>query len=63
MKVIDWEPIKGFDGYFINELGEVKSTRSFKGTQERILKQHKNQQGYLVVNLMKDGKSIFKNHT
>lgn len=24
MKVIEWKPIKGFDGYFINELGEVK---------------------------------------
>ena len=60
MKIIDWKPIKGFNGYFINELGEIKSTRSFKGTQESILKQHKNQQGYLVVNLMKDGKIYLK---
>lgn len=34
MKVIEWKPIKDFDGYFINELREVKSTRSFKGTKD-----------------------------
>lgn len=56
MKVIEWKPIKDFDGYFINELGEVKSTRTYKGTQERILKPSKNPQGYLTYNLMKDKK-------
>lgn len=60
MKIIDWKPIKGFDGYFINELGEVKSTRSFKGTQERILKSSKNQQGYITYNLMRCGKVFRK---
>ena len=30
MKIIDWKPIKDFDGYFINDLGEIKSTRTFK---------------------------------
>lgn len=60
MKVIEWKPIKYFDGYFINELGEVKSSRSFKGTKEIILKSHKNQQGYIVYNLMKNGKSYLK---
>ena len=59
MKVIEWKPIKGFDGYFINELGEVKSTRTFKETKEKILKSHKNQQGYLVYTLMKFGKPYY----
>lgn len=60
MKVIEWKPIKGFDGYFINELGEVKSTRTFKGTKEHILKCSKNQQGYKTINMIKDGKVYTK---
>lgn len=60
MKIIDWKPIKGFDGYFINDLGEIKSTRTFKGTQERILKSSKNQQGYITYNLMRGGKVFRK---
>ena len=60
MKVIDWKPIKGFDGYFINDLGEIKSIRTFKGTQERILKSSKNQQGYITYNLMRGGKVFRK---
>ena len=60
MKIIEWKPIKGFDGYFINELGEVKSTRTYKGTKEKILKSHKNQQGYLVYTLMRFGKPCLK---
>lgn len=56
MKVIEWKPIKNFDGYFINELGQIKSKRSFKGTQEKILKPSKNQQGYITYNLMRNGK-------
>lgn len=60
MKVIEWNPIKGFDGYFINTDGQIKSTRSFKGTQERILKPNKNQQGYITYNLMRCGKVFRK---
>ena len=60
MKIIEQKPIKGFDGYFINELGEVKSTRTYKGTKEKILKSHKNQQGYLVYTLMRFGKPCLK---
>lgn len=56
MKVIEWKQIKGFDGYFINVEGQIKSTRSFKGTQEKILKPSKNQQGYITYNLMRGGK-------
>ena len=60
MKVIEWKQIKGFDGYFINKEGQIKSTRSFKGTQEKILKPSKNQQGYITYNLMRCGKVFQK---
>lgn len=60
MKVIDWKPIKDFDGYFINELGDVKSTRSFKGTKEIILKGSKNQQGYKIITMIKNKKVYTK---
>lgn len=56
MKVIEWKPIKDFEGYFINVDGQIKSKRSFKGTKEIILKPSKNQQGYITYNLMKNGK-------
>lgn len=60
MKVIEWKQIKDFDGYFINVEGQIKSTRSFKGTQEKILKPSKNQQGYITYNLMRGGKVFRK---
>lgn len=56
MKIIEWKSIKGFDGYFINQLGEIKSIRSFKGKRKIILKPQKNQQGYITYNLMRNGK-------
>ena len=60
MRIIEWKQIKGFDGYFINAEGQIKSTRSFKGTQEKILKPSKNQQGYITYNLMRGGKVFRK---
>lgn len=60
MKVIEWKPIKGFEGYFINKFGQVKSTRSFKGAKEMLLKGSKNQQGYKTINMMKNGKVYTK---
>lgn len=60
MKVIEWKPIKGFEGYFINVDGQIKSKRSFKGTQEKILKPSKNQQGYITYTLMRSGKVFQK---
>lgn len=60
MKVIEWKQIKGFDGYFINIEGQIKSIKSFKGTQEKILKPSKNQQGYITYNLMRGGKVFRK---
>ena len=60
MKVIEWKPLNNFEGYFINELGEVKSTRSFKGTKEKILIGSFNQQGYKTYSFIKDGKIYTK---
>lgn len=60
MKVGDWKSIKGFDDYFINKNGQVKSTKRCRGTQERILKPSKNQQGYITYNLMRGGKVFRK---
>lgn len=60
MKVIEWKPIKGFEGYFINVDGQIKSKRSFKETKEIILKPSKNQQGYITYNLMRGGKVFRK---
>lgn len=60
MKIIEWKPIKDFNGYFINELGEVKSVRSFRGTREIILKGSVNQQGYKIISMIKNGKVYTK---
>lgn len=60
MKVIEWKPIKGFEGYFINVDGQIKSKRSFKGTKEKILKGSKNQQGYKTISMIKNGKVYTK---
>ena len=60
MNEIKWKPIKGFDGYYINKEGQVKSTRSYKSTKEKILKGSSNQQGYKTINLIKD--SFFSNN-
>lgn len=60
MKVIEWKPIKDFEGYFINVDGQIKSKRSFKGTKEIILKGSKNQQGYKTISMIKNGKVYTK---
>ena len=57
MKIIDeWKPIRNFEGYYINRNGEVKSTNTFKGTKEIILKGSISNKGYKIVNLMNCGK-------
>lgn len=61
MKVIEkWKPVKDFDGYYISNLGRVKSTRSFKGTQELILNGSFNQQGYKTITMMRKKKVYTK---
>ena len=49
-----WKDIKGYEGmYQASNLGQIKSLKLKK---EKILKQCKNEHGYLVVNLCKNGK-------
>ena len=51
--------IKGFDGkYLVSNLGRVKSKFSYKGTDERILKQYKHKNtDYLFVRLFVEAKN------
>ena len=50
-----WKEIAGYEGlYEVSDLGRVKSLWYGK---EKILKPHKNTDGYLRVNLCKDGKA------
>lgn len=61
MKVIEeWKAIKDFEGYYISNLGRVKSTRAFKGTKELFLKGSFNQQGYKIITMMKNKKAYTK---
>ena len=61
-----WKDIKGYEGYYqVSNLGKFKSISREKTTptgkpcysKERILKQHKDKQGYLTVGLCKDRKA------
>lgn len=45
-----WKPIPGFNGYFVNEYGEVYSEKSHK-----LLKPYISHSGYAQYGLMKDG--------
>ena len=50
-----WEDIEGYEGlYQVSNLGRVK--RYYKNSKERILKPSLNGEGYLNVNLYKEGK-------
>jgi len=53
-----WKEIEGYNGdYFISNLGRIKS---FKGINERILKQNEDSDVYLYVKLCKNGKPKHK---
>jgi hypothetical protein len=55
-----WKPIEGFEGlYEISNLGNVKSLRRYHAS-ERILKAYLHTNGYLAVNLYKNGKRLTK---
>ena len=53
-----WKDIDGYEGlYQVSNLGQVKSIRDKYGNyREKILKQGKRKDGYLYVNLYKEGK-------
>lgn len=52
-----WREINGFDGYFINENGDV---RSIKRGKQKVLKPALSGCGYLNVVLMRDNKRFAK---
>lgn len=55
-----WKYIDGFEDYQISNFGRVKS---FKNGKEKILRYRKSSNGYLNIQLFKDGKSrTFKIH-
>ena len=52
-----WKDIKGYEGlYQVSNLGRVKSLGNNKNRKEKILKACLNNNGYLQVNLFKNGK-------
>lgn len=55
-----WKPIEGYEGlYEISNMGNVKSLPKCRGRYEggeKILKQHRSEQGYMKVTLCKDSK-------
>jgi hypothetical protein len=64
----NWKSIKGFNGYEVSDLGNVRSFWSIKsngntffriiGNKAKLLKQHKNASGYNVVELLQVSKLI-----
>jgi hypothetical protein len=60
-----WKIIKDYDGYEISNVGNVKSLskklkckKGFRITKEKILKQKKSKQGYLSIQLGRNGKHL-----
>ena len=53
----EWKPVKGYEGlYEVSNLGRVKSLNYNHTGKERIMKPEKHRDGYLRVQLYKDGK-------
>jgi len=51
-----WEVIDGFEDYKISNFGRIKSFKKCRRVNCRILKQRKNNGGYLYIILCKNGK-------
>ena len=52
-----WKDIKGYENkYQISNLGRVKSLNYLRTKKEKILKSHFDKDGYLILNLCKNGK-------
>lgn len=51
-----WKDIEGYEGYEVSNLGRVKSLDYRRTGAERVLKPAYSGNGYLFVNLYKDGK-------
>ena len=55
-----WKEISGYGGqYEVSDLGRVKSLGNNKYRKEKILKPWKTNNGYLLVNLCKDGQTKY----
>ena len=53
----EWRDIKGFEGkYMVSNLGRFKSLTYRRTGKEKILEGYPDEDGYLYVNLCKDGK-------
>lgn len=51
-----WLPICGYENYQVSNMGRIKSLGNDKTRKDRILRQVKNNKGYLYLNLCKEGK-------
>ena len=52
-----WKEICGYNGdYHVSNLGRIKSFKKYGGINERILEPIENNDGYLFINLCKNGK-------
>jgi len=51
-----WKFIKNFECYQISNYGRIKSFKRYGGTDVRILEQSKDNDGYFIVGLHKNGK-------
>ena len=59
--MIEWRPVKGFEGlYEVSNLGQVKSLNYNRTKGTKILKLGMGTNGYLRVNLYKNGKGYAK---
>ena len=59
----EWKDIEGYTDYMVSNLGRVKSLNYRKTDKEQVLKNKIDKDGYLLVNLYKNGKSkTFKIH-
>lgn len=56
-----WKDIRGFEGkYQVSNFGRIKSYPNKSWSTERILNPWKNYEGYLLIDLCKDGKVYHK---
>jgi hypothetical protein len=56
-----WKDILDYEGeYQVSNIGRVKSFKKYRGTNERISKQNKNNTGRFGIKLFKNGKGKYK---
>lgn len=59
----EWKEIEGYPNYMVSSLGRVKSLNYRRTGKDKILNGRKNKDGYLQLNLCKDGKiKMFSAH-